>query len=253
MTGSRQPEQHPRPPGLSLMRMQWLHLLFAHWRVPEADLRPLIPDGLHIDTFDGSAWIGLVPFTMRDVNPAPLPLGSWRGFSAFHECNVRTYVTCDGRPGGPGVWFFSLDAASRLAVWAARRFFHLPYFDSRIDMKREGDRIDYAVKRIDRPAAHLQCSWRAGRPLAPSRKGDLQFFLTERYVLYSAAADGTIYRGPIWHERWRLREAELLHLDDSLIAAAGVQVSGPPVALHHADFIDTRAWPLVRAASQIAH
>jgi uncharacterized protein YqjF (DUF2071 family) len=222
-------------------------LLFMHWRVPAESLRPLSPPQLEIDTHDGSAWIGLVPFTMRDVNLAPLPLGSWNGITAFHECNVRTYVRCAGEPGVPGlpgVWFFSLDAASRLAVWGARKFFHLPYFYSRMDLQREGDRIDYAVQRIDHPRASMRCSWEAGPPLAASRDGDLQFFLTERYALYSADPGGRIYRGPIWHERWSLREAQLLHLEDTLVAAAGVQVEGPPATLHHADFISTRAWNL---------
>lgn len=223
------------------MRMQWLHLLFAHWPVPAELLQPLIPAQLEIDTYEGTGWVGLVPFTMRDVNPALLPLGSWRGFSAFHECNVRTYVRHNGEP---GVWFFSLDAASRLAVWGARRFFHLPYFNSRMAMKRTGDTIDYAVHRIDEPHARLRCAWRAGLPLEASREGDLAFFLTERYALFSANSDGRLFRGPIWHPRWSLREAELIHLEDTLLAAAGVSVSGLPVALHHADFIDTRAWPL---------
>lgn len=229
------------------MRMQWLHLLFMHWRVPAEALRPLIPPQLEIDTHDGSAWIGLVPFTMRDVNLAPLSLGSWNGITAFHECNVRTYVRYGEESevsGGPGVWFFSLDAASRLAVCGARKFFHLPYFYSRMSLRREGDRIDYAVQRIDQPHASMRCTWEAGESLAASRDGDLQFFLTERYALYAADGAGRIYCGPIWHERWSLREARLLHLEDTLLAAAGVEVEGPPATLHHADFIDTRAWTL---------
>ncbi len=222
--------------------MQWLHLLFAHWPINVEQLRPLIPSALEIDVHDGTAWIGLVPFTMRDVNLAPLPVGSWRGFSAFHECNVRTYVTYHDEP---GVWFFSLDAASRLAVWGARRFFHLPYFNSRIALNCNGDRVDYSVDRIDKPPGRLRCAWTASQPMQPSRKGDLTYFLTERYVLYSADTMGRVFRGPIWHKRWSLREAELIDLNDSLVEAAGVQVTGPPATLHHADFIDTRAWPLI--------
>ena len=234
-------EHAPRPMGLPLVRMQWLNLLFAHWPVPAEALRDLVPHELEIDTHGGSAWIGLVPFTMRDVNAALLPVGSWRGWTAFDECNVRTYVRHQGEP---GVWFFSLDAASRLAVWAARRFFHLPYFSARMSLKRDGDRIDYAVNRIDQPRAAMRCCWRVGRPLEASRDGELQFFLTERYALYAADGAGRVYRGPIWHERWSLAEAELLHLEDTLVAAAGVEVTGPPATLHHADFIDTRAWAL---------
>ncbi|HEY0384863.1 MAG TPA: DUF2071 domain-containing protein, partial [Pyrinomonadaceae bacterium] len=116
-----------RPAGWPLGQMNWGKLLFMHWPIEARLLRPLIPQRLVIDTFDGSAWIGVVPFTMWGVRPTfvpPVP-----GLSQFHELNVRTYVHLDGVP---GVWFHSLDAASRLAVWGARTFFHLPYFNARM-------------------------------------------------------------------------------------------------------------------------
>src|SRR5262245_4268389 len=110
------------PRGRWTMRQSWCDLLFAHWRVPVSALRPLIPARLKIQEFDGSAWLGAVPFRMTGVMYRPLPDLPW--ISAFPELNLRTYVECDGKP---GVWFFSLDATNPLAVWAARRFFHLPY------------------------------------------------------------------------------------------------------------------------------
>src|SRR5262245_10075958 len=122
-------EHRPWPlPGRPwVMAMRWHDLLFAHWPVDPAVLRPLIPASLQIDTYDGQAWIGVVPFRMTGVRPRfvpPLP-----GLSAFAEINVRTYVTIEQKP---GVWFFSLDAANRLAVWAARLSYHLPYCFARI-------------------------------------------------------------------------------------------------------------------------
>ncbi len=120
------------------MRMSWHDLLFAHAPVPVAALRAVVPAGLELDTFDGVAWLGVVPFRMTRVGPRVLP--PLPGLHAFPELNVRTYVTRDGRP---GVWFFSLDAANRLAVWTARRFFHLPYFHAAMTCRADGDGIEH--------------------------------------------------------------------------------------------------------------
>ncbi len=230
------------------MRMQWRHLLFMHWPVPVSTLRPLIPEALAIDEFDGTAWIGLVPFTMRAVLPAFLPgwpgVGDVRGLTAFHECNVRTYVTHQGQP---GVWFFSLDAASRPAVWAARRFFHLPYFHSKMSLDRNVNQVEYSSCRAGLARCALKCVWRIGDPLPQSKPGDHAHFLTERYMLYSANAAGQLFRSRIWHKPWPLQNAELLSLQDGLVLAAGIPVNHtqPPV-LHYADELDVRAWRLER-------
>jgi uncharacterized protein len=162
--------------GRAIMRMRWRHLLFAHWPVEVEALRPLVPPALEIDAFDGRAWVGLVPFTMEDVSPVLLPRapraaqGVWSalcgGAIAFHECNVRTYVYPRGRhndPSARGVWFFSLDATSRLAVWGARTFWNLPYFNARIHLRCEGDVIDYGVNRIPLSLARQRCCAEDGR------------------------------------------------------------------------------------------
>ena len=249
----------PRPLGRHAMQMRWLSLLFMHWPVPAEAVRrmsPRIPGALEIDEFEGSAWVGLIPFTMRDVRAARFP--GIPGATHFHECNVRTYV----RHGDDiGVWFFSLDAASRLAVWAARKFYHLNYVHSRMTLQREGTRVLYGVARRDaaaaswrsmderarRPAgASLRCAWRPGRMRARSRHGELAHFLTERYSLYSSDALGNVYRGRIWHEPWTLRDAELLECEDGLVRAAGLELDGPPSSLLHADMMTVRAWPLER-------
>lgn len=241
----------------SIMRMRWRHLLFAHWPVSAAALRPLVPAELDIDEFEGQAWVGLIPFTMEDVSPRLLPRLPLRGLTDFHECNVRTYVHPRGEnddAAARGVWFFSLDAASRLAVRSARRIFALPYFDARMHLRREGDVIDYSLHRLpafmDRKGAapRMRCRWRALDPLPPSRPGELAHFLTERYCLY-AMKSGRLRRGRIAHKPWTLRRAQLLALDDSLVRAAGIDFdqSREPV-LHHADAMDVRAWRLEHVA-----
>jgi uncharacterized protein YqjF (DUF2071 family) len=235
-----------RPAGLPLMRMQWRHLLFVHWPCHLRSLRPLVPSQLEIEQFGGSAWVGLIPFTMRDVLPAIIPalpgVSDIPAISAFHECNVRTYVTYHGQP---GVWFFSLDAASRAAVWGARRFFHLPYYFARIGMERRSNDVHYMVERRDLPAASMRCAWAAGDPMPPSSPGELAYFLTERYMLYSVDLTGQLFRCRIRHDRWRLRQAQLIQLHDSLVRAAGINIdqTQPPV-LYHADEMTVRAWPL---------
>jgi uncharacterized protein YqjF (DUF2071 family) len=118
------------------MRQHWGKLLFMHWAIDPEFLRPLIPSQLSIDTFDGKAWIGVVPFTMWGIRASFLP--PIPGTSAFHELNVRTYVHFKGVP---GVWFFSLDAASSLAVWGARTFYHLPYFNAEMSLAQQESSI----------------------------------------------------------------------------------------------------------------
>lgn len=230
------------------MRMRWLNLLFMHWPLPVEALRGLVPPKLQIDTFDGHAWVGLVPFTMRSVLPWIVPgvrgVSDVRGFSAFHECNVRTYVTHDGEP---GVWFFSLDAASRFASWGARKFWRLPYFDARIELSRRNDDVRCSVCRNHGSAgATMHCAWRVGSPLPRSQPGELAHFFTERYMLFATDGRGGLYRGRIWHEPWPLRSAELIALDDELVNAAGISVGPEPPLLHHADELDVRAWRLER-------
>ena len=223
-------------PGASI-RMSWRNLLFIHWRVDPELLAPLLPEGLELDTFDGCGWIGLIPFTMDGTRPWGLP--SLPGVSRFHECNVRTYVLQDGIP---GVWFFSLDAASRLAVTGGRLLWKLNYVHASFDVKRTADRTDYSVRRSD--GTHSRISWREGAELPPSESGSLRNFLTERYCLYSARG-GKVWRGGIHHEPWNLREAELLSLDDQRVARAGIPTEGDPCCMVGGD-VDVKGWNLRR-------
>lgn len=219
------------------MRMSWRNLLFLHWRVDPELIEPLLPKGFQLDTFDGCGWIGLIPFTMDDTRPRGFPRVP--GLSRFHECNVRTYVLHDGVP---GVWFFSLDAASRLAVLGGRSLWKLNYVHASFDVTREGDRTDYAVRRRDGTTSRI--TWRTGPELPPSESGSLRHFLTERYYLYSEHA-GRIWRGAVHHKPWKLKEAQVLSLEDQLVERAGIEVEGPPSCMAAED-VEVRGWSLQR-------
>lgn len=191
------------------MRQSWCDLLFAHFRVPAAVLRPLIPSQLQLQQLDGSAWLGVVPFRMQGVMFRPLP--DLPGISAFPELNVRTYVEVDGKP---GVWFFSLDASNALAVWAARKFFHLPYFSAAMSVRSEADGVHYeslrrnAERSNNDPTESFKASYRPNSPVYSARPGTLEHFLTERYCLYAHSPTGQIFRTEIHHAPWPLQSAQ---------------------------------------------
>lgn len=234
-----------RPAGKVVQRPSWHSLTFLHWRVPVLALRPLVPTSLEIDTFEGDAFIGLVPFTMRNVRPwwaPPLP-----GSNDFHETNVRTYVHRDGRD--PGVWFFSLDAASIWAVLAARLLWRLPYHCARMSLEECDDHIRYDSTRTwPRPMpARCRVDIRPTGTPQQARIGSLEHFLAERYVLYTTARDGTLRRGAVHHAPYPLQSAEVVDVDETLIAAAGVtRPSGPPPLVHFASSVSVEIFALSR-------
>ncbi len=234
----------PLPKGSWALAMTWEDLLFAHWPVRVDALRPLVPPALELDTFDGSAWLGVVPFRMTGVRLRGLP--AILGVSAFPELNVRTYVTAEGKP---GVWFFSLDAASRVAVRTARAWFHLPYFDARMKSRREGEWVEYSSRRTHRGAPMADFAGRYG-PVGGvflSQKGSLEAFLTERYCLYAAKPAGSsrkrIWRGEIHHAPWPLQPAEAEFESNTMTAPLGLRLPDTPPLLHFARRLDVLAWP----------
>lgn len=224
-----------------VMRQKWHQLLFAHWPIPVEDLRPLIPPELEIDTYEGQAWIGVVPFRMSGIHPRYLFSVPW--LSSFLELNLRTYVTRDGKA---GVWFFSLDAANPVAVQLARKGFHLPYFDARMSLTHKGDFIDYRSHRTHKGAhpADLKMLYRPiGKPYK-AKPYSLEHWLTERYCLYAADPKGRIYRGEIHHLPWPLQAAEAETSLNTLTLPHGLHLPSQTPILHYAHFLDVLIWPL---------
>lgn len=221
-----------------LMRQSWRDLLFLHFPCDPAEVAPLLPPGLAVETFDERAWIGLVPFMMRDVRWTFAPRVP--GTHTFPETNVRTYVV---GPDGPGVWFFSLDAMNRLAVRAARLGFALPYFDSRMTLARDGDRVVYGGQRRD---ARYRIEAQLGAPLV---NGPLEDFLVERYLLY-AARPGRLYSGRVAHRPYALRSVVSFEADETLVRATGL----PSQPFAHAAFsegVDVEVFPLRRVEKRL--
>lgn len=225
------------------MAQTWHDLLFAHWPVPPEMLRATIPASLALDTFQGQAWVGVVPFGMRGVRPRGLP--PLPRFSAFPELNVRTYVTA---PGGekPGVYFYSLDAGNPLAVAGARLVYHLPYFYARMGLRRVSQWVSYSSRRSHPGAApgNFVGQYRPNGPVFRSARGSLEEWLTERYCLYAVDRRGAAYRGDIHHVPWPLQPAEAeLHFD-VLITQHGIRLPDTAPLLHFARRLTMAAWML---------
>jgi uncharacterized protein YqjF (DUF2071 family) len=222
------------------MHQKWGKLLFMHWSIDASLLRPLIPEALQIDEYDGKAWIAIVPFTMWDIRAFPPYMPGVPGLSAMHELNVRTYVHFNGTP---GVWFFSLDCNSATAVFGARHFYYLPYFNAELELEQTATRIDYSLKRTDKPKAAFKASWEIGEPLPTSEPESLPFFLTERYCLFSEHK-GKIYRAQIHHQPWPLRSATVESWSSTVVEALGLPEPTTPPLLHYAEEIAVDIWPL---------
>ncbi len=213
--------------------MGWHDLLFLHWRCDAAPLQKLVPSELEIDTYDGAAYIGLIPFSMRRVRPRNFPGLPFapRIYEDFHETNVRTYVR-HRATGECGVWFFSLDAANLPAVVAARLWFHLPYFWSKMSLKvaRRGNQrqIEYSNRRLWPSPKNAGCQIRAivdlSRAPQTAPENSLEHFLVERYLLFSH--DGkNLYRGRVAHQPYRLLPAKIERCQENLIAAANIDLA----------------------------
>ncbi len=215
--------------------MSWHDLLFAHWQIPVEQLRQRIPKPLQIDTFDGAAWIGVVPFHMSDVHARILPT---RIASRFPELNVRTYVVLDGKP---GVWFFSLDASSYLAVRVARWWYGLNYRHAHMRCSQDAGWIRY--ESIVRGGAdRFRASYRPLGNVFRSSPGQLEHWLTERYCLYLVHRHGTVLRGNIHHAPWQLQRAELCVEENTMLDDYGVDPAAVPPHLLFSKRLDTVAW-----------
>ncbi|MEE9394012.1 MAG: DUF2071 domain-containing protein [Planctomycetota bacterium] len=205
-----------RPAGPCVMYQRWRRLAFLHWSFAPEEIAPTLPAGLSLDTFDGHAWVGIVPFAMEGVRPrwsCALPL-----LSRFPEINLRTYVI--GPDGTPGVWFYSLDASRLLAVLVARLRFQLPYYWAEMKETPEEDGFIYYESRRWRRQESQCFRYRAQGPLYEAKPGSLEFFLIERYALFARRRNGRIRKGLVHHPPYTIQAAELALFDDGLFEFA---------------------------------
>ncbi|HXG58999.1 MAG TPA: DUF2071 domain-containing protein [Thermoanaerobaculia bacterium] len=234
------------PDATPVMHQDWHHLLFLHWEVSPSGLQGLLPPDLDLDTFEGKAYVGLVPFTVTGARASftpPLP-----GISSFHEVNVRTYVHRGGRD--PGVWFFSLDASSGLAVDVARAIYRLPYVFSAITFEVADaplPEISFQSVRDDPSgtmSARCDVRYRAMEgPVARARPGTLEFFLMERYLLYAADGARNLLRARVFHQPYPLQRAEVLHLEETLVWASGIRRPDSVPLRHYAREVNVTVYP----------
>jgi uncharacterized protein YqjF (DUF2071 family) len=228
----------PLPGGSWLQGQTWCDLLFAHWRVPEEQLRRVVPPSLPLHLYDdGSAWLGITPFVVKGLRLRGTPPLPW--VSEFPELNVRTYVEVGGKP---GIYFLSLDAARRAAVIAARRTYRLPYFHARMGADKVGARIDYESERIDSsgPPARFR-GWYA--PAGARTDDPLARWLAERYCAYTTDEQGRALRIEIHHPPWPLQPADGRLDAQGMADQAGIELEGEPL-LHFSARQDTLIWSL---------
>jgi len=206
----------------------WRNLTFVHWRVEAAAVQRLLPPGLEVETFDGTAWVGLVPFEMEVTLPGS-PLVPW--LSRFPETNVRTYVRA--ADGTTGVWFLSLEAARLGAVVVARAGYRLPYFWSSMDVRTLGNVVTYdSHRRWPGPrGSRARVVVETAEPFAADDLDDLDHWLTARWRLYSTSSVG-LRAALAEHPPWPLHRARLLHLDEDLVRAAGLPAPEGDPLLH---------------------
>lgn len=230
----------PLPDSPWIMTQIWHELLFAHWPISPAKLRPLVPQMLPLDTFEGECWIGIVPFYMTYVRPRWVP--PIAGLSRFVELNVRTYVTLQEIP---GVYFFSLDASNPIAVALARSIFHLPYFNARMSSKCIDDATHYYSRRTHKNSslAEFQAVFRPIAPIAFAQRGSLEHWLTERYCLYTVIPGEGVYRGDIHHIPWPLQLAELDVKKNTMAISHNIRLPDVPPLLHYSRKQEVLIWP----------
>jgi uncharacterized protein YqjF (DUF2071 family) len=231
----------PSPTGPWIQAQTWNDLVFIHWPVAVDVMRQVVPPSLPLDTYDGKAWIGVVPFKITNFRARflrPLP-----GIAAFPELNVRTYVTLEDKP---GVYFFSLDAANLLAVAGARVAYHLPYFQAEMQIGRENNWIRYRSRRLRHGPAEFVGRYRPTGSASNPVRGSLDYWLTERYCLYAVDANGVVYRADINHPPWPLQPAELELATNTMTDPIGIDLPEMAPLLHFSRRQDVIVWPPVR-------
>jgi hypothetical protein len=238
----------PPPPRPCAQRQAWEHLLFAHWPLPPSALRAQVPEPLELEAFGGAAWIAAVPFRITGMRLRWLP--PLPGLTAMDELNLRTYVRHAGQR---GVYFFSLDATSRLAVAAARAWYRLPYLRARIEVGVDGGRVVYRHWRTHHgaPPAEFTASYAASGPIQLAARGSLEHFLTERYRLFTRDRRGRLWKAEIHHGPWPLQRVTAEIDARSLAAAVGVELPATAPHLLFARRLEVQIWGPETVASPV--
>jgi uncharacterized protein len=233
--------QRQAPDALPVMKQRWAELGFFHWAVSPDLISARLPKGLHVDTFDGKAWLGVVPFLMQRIRPIGLPPLPW--LSWFHELNLRTYVYDDA--GTPGVWFFSLDCNQPIAVEVARRCFHLPYQHAKMRSSITNSSVEYFCQRKKDPSGEVKYHY--PRTVAPQLAvlGSLEWFLIERYTLFSTDPKGNIYSGRVHHNPYQIESMTYGESSTLPFSLNGFpEPETPPVSQICAKPVDVTIFPL---------
>ncbi len=240
-TPSQRLAQQQKPDGFPVMKQRWAELGFFHWAVSPDLIAPRLPKGLHVDTFDGKAWLGVVPFLMQRIRPIGLPPLPW--LSWFHELNLRTYVYDDA--GNPGVWFFSLDCNQPLAVEIARRMFHLPYQHAKMHSNISNSSVEYFSQRKNHPSC--EATFKYPRPVTPQPAvfGSLEWFLVERYTLFSTDPKGKIYAGRVYHDPYEIEPMEYSECSTLPFSLNGLpEPESSPDSMISANPVEVAVYPL---------
>jgi uncharacterized protein YqjF (DUF2071 family) len=225
------------------MSQTWEHLLFAHWPVPAETLQRFVPLPLKVDTFDGVAWIGVIPFEMSEIRLRFLPVIPFT--VPFPEINVRTYVTAGGKP---AVFFLTLDASNLIALSAARWWYHLPYHQAKMTIKRTEEGIYFRSERTG-AAQRFEGTYSPNSEPFTARQGTIEHWLTERYRFYcSCRSTHRVYGGDIYHEPWRLQAAQAVIRENTMFDAYGLGLPKDPLHLHYARGTKARIWRCRRMA-----
>ncbi|MBL9115790.1 MAG: DUF2071 domain-containing protein [Verrucomicrobiaceae bacterium] len=228
-----------RPAGLAVGRQRWTELLFLHWEIEPSVIQRSLPPGLTVDTHEGKAYLGIVPFYMDRIRPSFLPPVPW--ISWFLELNVRTYVLDEN--GNPGVWFYSLDCNQPLAVAIARRLFHLPYQHARMEASKHEGHVHYTCTRqgLDESWSY---EWNRSEVLQEAEPGSLEFFLVERYALFSQGRGGRLFQGRVSHTPYRFMNAQVTTFSSGPAGALGFALAGAPCSALASPGVDVEVFGL---------
>lgn len=225
------------------MNQTWNDVLLANYPIKLDVLRKLVPDVLPLDQFDGMGWIGVVPFHMTGIRLRGMP--PVPGTDRFPELNIRTYVTINGKP---GVYFFSLDAPKRLAVWLAQTFYSMPYFFADTKMKNNRSVFEFEnTRRTEGEEAKFVCNYQPVSEPFHTIKGSFDYWMTERYCFYTVNKKGVPLRCDILHLPWLLQQVEAEISHNTMLSSQGILIEGVQPILHFSKKVEVRTWPLVKA------